>query len=69
LAAPNYAATARERLVEVADLANEYVAAHEALFRNALRHYQETWLAMERSGKPHVAQLRKGRRMDWISYA
>ena len=69
LDAPNDATTAESRLLDLADKANEYVAANETLFRNALRHYMDTWLATERAGQAHDSQLRKGRRREWISSA
>jgi len=59
--------TPQERMVEVADALNRYVAANEALYRTAQRHYQDTWLAAERAGESHNRQVREGRRLQWIS--
>jgi AcrR family transcriptional regulator len=69
LAEPNDSATASKRLLELADVFNNFIAAHETLFRTAQRHYMDTWLVAERAGQPHDTQLRQGRRSQWIAQA
>lgn len=59
--------TPQDRLLEVVDEFNRYIADNETLFRTAQRHYLETWLAAERAGESHESQLREGRRYQWIS--
>ena len=69
LARPPDGTTPQERLVEVVDELNRYVADNEALYRTAQRHYLDTWLAAERVGERHDRPVRKGRRLQWISAA
>lgn len=59
--------TPQDRLLELVDEFNRYIAHNETLFRTAQRHYLETWLAAERTGESHGQQLREGRRYQWIS--
>jgi AcrR family transcriptional regulator len=59
--------TPQQRLVQVVEELNRYVANHEVLYRSAQRHYLDTWLATERSGGGHDRQVREGRRLQWIS--
>lgn len=60
-------ATPQERLLDVVDELNRFVADNEALFRSAQRHYHDTWLAAERAGEGHDRQVRVGRRYQWIA--
>src|SRR5262245_9631812 len=59
-------ASPRERMIELVEAFNRYVAANEPLMRTAQRHYLDTWLAAERAGDGHAQQVREGRRLDWI---
>jgi AcrR family transcriptional regulator len=59
--------THQERLLELIDTFNRRIAANEALFRTAQRHYLDTWLAAERSGEGHDQPVREGRRRQWIA--
>jgi len=68
LAAPSVdEGTPRERLVELVEVFNRYVAANEPLMRTAQRHYLDTWLAAERTGEGHEQNVREGRRLQWIT--
>ena len=67
LATPLDGTTPEERVLELVAELNRYVAANEALFRTAQRHYLDTWLAAERAGDGHDQQLRAGRRHQWIA--
>jgi len=67
LSRPLDSATLQQRMVEVVEKLNRYVADHEVLYRGAQRHYLDTWLATERSGGSHNRQVREGRRLQWIS--
>jgi AcrR family transcriptional regulator len=69
LGRPADGTTPQERIVDVADALNHYIAANETLYRTAQRHYQDTWLAAERAGESHDRQVREGRRLQWISAA
>ena len=69
LARPLDETTPRDRLLELVDAFNRYIAANESLFRTAQRHYLDTWLAAERAGEDHDQPLREGRRQQWISTA
>jgi AcrR family transcriptional regulator len=69
LARPIDSASAPERLLELGDVLNRYIAANETLSRTAQRHYLDTWLAAERADEPHDTQVRSGRRNEWISVA
>jgi AcrR family transcriptional regulator len=69
LSEPLDGATPQDRLLELVDAFNRYVADNETLTRTALRHYLDTWLAAERAGEEHVRELREGRRRSWISTA
>jgi len=69
LARPLDGTTPQERLLELVDAFNRYVAANEALMRTAQRHYMDTWLAAERVGDGHDQQIRAGRRRQWIATA
>jgi AcrR family transcriptional regulator len=69
LAEPLDGTTPQERLLELVEAFNRYIAANETLFRTAQRHYLDTWLAAERAGEDHDQQLREGRRHQWISAA
>ncbi|HTN80710.1 MAG TPA: TetR/AcrR family transcriptional regulator, partial [Acidimicrobiales bacterium] len=60
-------AAPRERLVELVEVFNRYVAANEPLMRTAQRHYLDTWLAAERAGEGHDQHVREGRRLQWIT--
>jgi AcrR family transcriptional regulator len=55
-----------ERLLELLTRFNEQIADNEAMYRNAQRHYQDAWLAAERSGEGHDRPFREGRRYQWI---
>ncbi len=57
----------RARLLEIVDTFDRHATANETLYRSALRHYMDTWLAAERAGEGHDYQLREGRRRRWIS--
>jgi AcrR family transcriptional regulator len=59
--------TPQERLLELVEAFNRYVAENETLFRTAQRHIIDTWLAAERSGEGHDQQIREGRRYQWIA--
>jgi AcrR family transcriptional regulator len=69
LARPLDGTTPQDRVLELVDQFNRYIAANETLFRTAQRHYLDTWLAAERAGEGHDNQLRQGRRHQWISTA
>jgi len=69
LARPPDGTTPQQRLVEFVGDFNRFISENEAMFRNALRHYLDTWLATERAGKGHEEQIREGRRHAWISSA
>ena len=67
LAKPLDGTTPEDRLVELVDAFNRYIADNEALMRTAMRHYLDTWLAAERGGEGHDRELREGRRRQWIA--
>ena len=67
LARPVGRGSPEERLLELVELFNRYVAANEPLMRTAQRHYLDTWLAAERAGDGHDQHLREGRRLQWIA--
>jgi AcrR family transcriptional regulator len=69
LSSPLDGAAPQDRLLEMVETLNRYVAANETLFRTAQRHYLDTWLAAERAGEGHDHELREGRRSEWISSA
>ena len=69
LAKPLDGTTPEDRLLELVDGFNRYLAGNETLTRTALRHYLDTWLAAERAGEGHERELREGRRRKWISTA
>jgi len=66
LARPVDGSSPHDRLLELVEVFNRYVAANEPLMRTAQRHYLDTWLAAERAGE-HTEQLREGRRLHWIA--
>jgi AcrR family transcriptional regulator len=67
LAEPTDGTTPQDRLLDLVDVFNRYLADNEALTRTAQRHYLDTWLAAERAGEGHDQQVRAGRRRQWIS--
>jgi AcrR family transcriptional regulator len=67
LARPLDGATPQDRLLEIIEVFSRHIAANEALYRTALRHYMDQWLAAERAGDVHERQFREGRRHLWIS--
>ena len=66
LSAPGDDLSPQERLLELVEIFNRYIGANEMISRTAQRHYLDTWLAAERAGTVHH-QLRRGRRLEWIS--
>lgn len=56
----------QERMLEVIEKLNRHIADNEALYRAALRHYNDQWLAAERAGEGHDQPFREGRRLHWI---
>jgi AcrR family transcriptional regulator len=69
LAAPLDDAPPKERLLGMVDRMNRHVTTNEALYRGAVRHYMDIWLAAELSGEGHDEQVREGRRLRWIATA
>ena len=67
LARPPDGSAPRDRVIELVEAFNHYIAENETLSRTAQRHYLDTWLAAERSGDGHDAQMREGRRLHWLS--
>ncbi len=67
LARPADESTPQQRLLELVDAFNRYIADNETLFRTAERHITDTWLAAERAGEGHDQQIREGRRYRWIA--
>ena len=55
------------RMLEVIDVFNRHLLENETLWRTALRHYMDAWLAAHHAGKGPDTQLREGRRHRWIS--
>lgn len=55
-----------DRLDGLVEAVHRNCVAHEALHRTAIRHFQDAWLAAERAGDDHTAQLRPGQRRAWI---
>ena len=67
LARPPDGSAPRDRVLELVEAFNHYIAGNETLSRMAQRHYLDTWLAAERVGDGHDDQVREGRRKEWIS--
>ena len=67
LARPADRGSPEDRLLELVEMFNRYIAANEPLMRTAQRHYLDTWLAAERAGDGHDQHLREGRRLQWIA--
>jgi AcrR family transcriptional regulator len=62
---PVDAATAGARALEVLDLFNRHVLAEELRFRNAMRVYQDLWVAASAAGDD-APVVREGRRKRWF---
>src|SRR5579859_7906825 len=56
-----------DRLLAIVDLLNRHMLANEKLCRTAIRHYNDAWLAAERTGEPNPSLAREGRRRRWIA--
>lgn len=56
-----------ERLLEIVDIFNLHMLANEKLCRTAVRHYNDAWLAAERTGEHKPSTRREGRRRRWIA--
>ena len=56
-----------DRLLAIVDLLNRHMLANEKLCRTAIRHYNDAWLAAERTGEPNPSLAREGRRKRWIA--
>ena len=67
LARPVDRGSPEDRLLELVEMFNRYIATNESLMRTAQRHYLDTWLAAERAGDGHDQHLREGRRLQWIA--
>jgi hypothetical protein len=57
----------RDRVLDLVERSVRSVADNEVLNRTALRHYMDTWLAVERAGQPHDQPVRSGRRRQWLA--
>ena len=64
---PHGDTTAQERFDRFVAAFNRFCVEHQALHRNAQRHYLDLWLAAERGGRGHEQPLREGRRTQWIA--
>lgn len=67
LARPPDGSAPRDRVLELVEAFNDYIANNETLSRTAQRHYLDTWLAVERAGEDHEDRVREGRRREWIA--
>ena len=67
LARPADDTSPQERMLEVIEMLNRHIAANEALYRTAMRHYLDQWLAADRAGERHRQTFREGRRSHWIA--
>lgn len=62
-------ASPEARVLDLVEGYLRHMSANEGLYRTAVRHYMDTWLAADQAGEAHDQPVREGRRRRWIDSA